>query len=47
MKPKSELEEKLDRIEKKIDHSDKSQNRKWYVAIVVGLVITVIAPLLF
>ena len=46
-KEKSEVEEKLGKIEKKIDHGHKSQNRKWYIAIGIGFVIAVVIALLF
>ena len=41
------VKEKLDRIEKKIDHGHKSQNRKWYIAIGIGFVVAVVVALLF
>lgn len=38
---KSKVEEKLDKIEKKIDYSAKHQNRKWYVGLAIGVFVAI------
>jgi len=44
---KSDVEVKLDRIEKKIDKSSKHQNRKWYIAIGITVFLAIIGLLIF
>jgi len=39
---KNKLEDKIDKLGKKIDHGHKSQNQKWYIGIGIGVVITII-----
>jgi len=43
---KSQVEKKLDRIEGKIDHGTKRQNRKWYIGIGIAVLLTIIGLLL-
>jgi len=45
-KEKSGVEEKLDRIENKIDQSTKRQNRKWYIGLGVAIVLAIIGLLI-
>jgi len=42
-KEKSDVEKKLDRIEKKIEHGEKRQNRKWYIGIGIAMGLAIIS----